>query len=83
LFALAADAGTNRYALEQCVADKATADQVRRDIELARQLSLSSTPAFVIGRRLGDRLLPAKVVVGAQPAALFKAAIAFAEGNVK
>ncbi|HKW02688.1 MAG TPA: thioredoxin domain-containing protein [Vicinamibacterales bacterium] len=75
--------GLDLPALSVCASSDDTVRAVSRDVEEAKTLGLSGTPAFLIGRRDGGRVVVAKVLSGAASFPVFRAAIdgLLADGN--
>lgn len=74
---VAAETGLDGAQLQVCVESASHGQAIRRDQELARQLGLSSTPAFAVGRVLaGTRVELLKIIRGAVPMDVFADVIA-------
>jgi protein-disulfide isomerase len=71
---MAGELGLDVERLEACRRDGRQLEKVRADAALAAAEGLSSTPAFVIGRIVGDEF-HGETLVGAKPYAVFAAKI--------
>lgn len=73
----AAALGLDLGAFSACIADAQKGDAVRRDLALGHQLLVRGTPTFFVGYSRGDgtEVHVLRRIVGAQPLAVFEAAI--------
>jgi protein-disulfide isomerase len=68
-------AGVGADSLGLCLKEGSATRQVQADLKLAEELKLASTPAFLLGKVMSDRLVVSKVILGARPKADFEEAI--------
>jgi protein-disulfide isomerase len=66
--------GLDVTAFDDCLASDRYMNEMDKDSAEAKRVGITGTPTFVIGKPKGDKL-SGKVVVGAQPLNVFKAAI--------
>jgi protein-disulfide isomerase len=67
--------GVNVLELDRCIKAGRAAQKMRDDLKLAASLSLTGTPAFLIGTLDGSNLRVLHAIVGARPVTDFKQAI--------
>jgi protein-disulfide isomerase len=80
--ALASEAGVDLATFDACVQQQPGAAGIARDVASAQALGLNSTPTFLIGRLQADRTVKvSRIVLGAQPADRFRAALDDAAAN--
>ena len=72
--ALVTRLGLDGPAFSRCVAGEAV-DEVRRDMALALDLGIKSTPSFFLGRIEGPSLRVTTTLIGSQPLVVFQKAI--------
>ena len=67
--------GVDEVSLDRCLAGGLPGEMVRRDLEIAKELQLSSTPIFLVGSLNGNQLKVRRLVMGARPFIDFDEAI--------
>lgn len=72
---IAGDSKLDMTALERCMQDSASAEEIRKDASYAASLGITGTPTFYIGRVDGNKLVDVKGLVGALPYESFAAVI--------
>jgi protein-disulfide isomerase len=74
LASYAKDLSLNGDTFKSCMADGKHLKEIGDEAKYAQSLGISGTPTFVIGKAVGDSV-EGRVIVGAQPLAIFDAAI--------
>ena len=72
---IASDLKLNSGKFTACLSNKATEDEVKKDIADGQAAGASGTPTFVIGKSAADGIIAGELLVGAQPLAAFQALI--------
>lgn len=73
--AIATDMNLNINKFNACLANKAMAEEVQKDIADGTAAGASGTPTFIIGKSTNNGKIDGDLVVGAQPFAAFQAII--------
>ena len=74
LSSYAEQVGLDMTTFDSCLASDRYLQEMDKDSAEAKRVGITGTPTFVIGKPKGDKL-SGKLVVGAQPLNVFKAAI--------
>jgi protein-disulfide isomerase len=70
----AKDLSLNGDAFKSCMADGKHLKEIGNEAKYAQSLGITGTPTFILGKAVGDSV-EGRVIVGAQPLAVFEAAI--------
>ncbi len=72
---IAKNIGLNVSQFQQCLDSNKFKAEVEKDIADGKAIGITGTPSFVVGKSTSSGVIEGKVIVGAQPFSVFKAAI--------
>jgi len=67
--------GLNVQEYDECIAEGVVASRVNEDLAEAKQLGLTGTPSFLLGKRAGAKVMFTHKITGAQQFHVFEAAL--------